>query len=395
MRTWTRAGLALALSFTTAVSAWAQPALPGAPPALPGAAPPPVLGAPVAAPAAAPPNIWSMLCPSAAQKASCKLAFCASPLGQMASAAGAPLAAMSGGLLGNCCPLNVPSAAALAQPAESSGGAAARIKQDELEAKARRAALRYLGTVDCRYWPEAKAALINGLRADKNECCRWEAALALQHGCCCNPEIVLALTICVAGATTDGQPAERSDRVRDAAAVALSMCVIETPAVVAPIEIKEKMPLEIPRELPGTTSKQNYPNLTAHQRAQIVDYARRVLAEYYRRPLAQIAPGTQPRAGRPASNGLFGVVAQAVNGPTTGLVQEPALAKTTPAEPEHSGLLYMAYNLFRAPVTGSPSMTNDPSRPDLYSTSLPGATPAAAPGSSVTTTRTLTTGHVE
>ena len=37
------------------------------------------------------------------------------------------------------------------------------IQADEAGAKAHRANVRYLGTVDCRYWPEATEGLINAL----------------------------------------------------------------------------------------------------------------------------------------------------------------------------------------------------------------------------------------
>ena len=116
-----------------------------------------------------------MLPPGA--KAACKERFCRSPLGNLVNNMLKPVGAFSGGMVGSCCPPALPSD--LAKPPDSAEGAAARIKADEAEAKARRAAVRYLGTVDCHYWPEAQAALIIALRADRNECVRLEAALAL------------------------------------------------------------------------------------------------------------------------------------------------------------------------------------------------------------------------
>ena len=73
-------------------------------------------------------------------------------------------------------------------------GAAAVAKADALAAKARRASVRYLGTLDCRYYPEAEAALIAALRTDGVECVRWEAAMALGRSCCCNRRVMAALT---------------------------------------------------------------------------------------------------------------------------------------------------------------------------------------------------------
>src|SRR5262249_41863214 len=109
-------------------------------------------------------------------------------------------------------------------PPGSSQGAAALIKRDEADAKARRAAVRYLGTVDCNYWPEAIEALTKSLRRDPNECVRFEAALALRNGCCCNKKTIKALEMCVTGSNKDENPPERSDRVRAAAADALARC---------------------------------------------------------------------------------------------------------------------------------------------------------------------------
>src|SRR2546425_250805 len=83
-----------------------------------------------------------------------------------------------------------PTAMSCVSPAEA---AAAKIRADEAGAKARRTAVKYLATVDCHYYPEAEAALIAALRADRNECVRLEAALALGGGCCCTRNAAQAL----------------------------------------------------------------------------------------------------------------------------------------------------------------------------------------------------------
>src|SRR5207302_11473959 len=111
------------------------------------------------------------------------------------------------------------------KPPEGAEGAAALIQKSEMEAKARRTAVKYLGTVDCHFFPEAEAALINALRTDTNECVRLEAALALSRGCCCTKAIVEALTICVNGTAKDKHPSETSPRVRAVASVALQRCL--------------------------------------------------------------------------------------------------------------------------------------------------------------------------
>jgi hypothetical protein len=205
---------------------------------LPGAPAPPAPAAPAAGPCGC----------LGAMFQNCKAQFCASPLGQFMGNGLAPIQAFSGGIVQPCCPTG-PSAADLAAPADSPEGAAARIKADEAGAKARRANVRYLGTVDCRYWPEAKDALIGALRADRNECVRLEAALALGRGCCCNNATMAALTITVTGSDEDGKPPEVSDRVREAAEWALDNCLAHVCAEPAGIELPTE-PLPIPKVEP-------------------------------------------------------------------------------------------------------------------------------------------------
>ena len=175
----------------------------------------PVAVAPAAAPAAAPWNMWSFFCLTPEQKLACRDKICNCALGQLLNNGLKPIGAFSGGIIGPFCPL-LP-AAALAMPADSAEGAAARVRADEANAKARRAAVRYLGTVDCNYWPEAQEALANALRGDRNECVRWEAAYALLRGCCCTKLTIKALVICVGRSDEDGFPRENSERVLAAA----------------------------------------------------------------------------------------------------------------------------------------------------------------------------------
>jgi hypothetical protein len=111
-----------------------------------------------------------------------------------------------------------------AAAAGGAGSTAAAIAADQAGAKARCAAVRYLGTVDCHYYPEAETGLICALRTDRSECVRLEAGLALSHGCCCTKATIEALRICVSGSERDGNPGETSPRVRIAAYNALQGC---------------------------------------------------------------------------------------------------------------------------------------------------------------------------
>ena len=230
-KAWT-AGLLGVLVWTS----MARAQVPGVPPGaaaglggLGGAAGPAAAGVPAAA--AAPRTVWGMFGITHDNIAACKLKICRSPLGPMLSSMTAgPLGAVSGGLLTNCCP---PPTAAEIAALEAKGGpqgaaaVAAKIQADEADAKARVAAVEYLGTVDCRYWKEAQVALLNALRADRNECVRYAAARAFNNGCCCSKEVIETLRIVVAGEDSDGFPAESSTRIRGTAFAALQNCLMK------------------------------------------------------------------------------------------------------------------------------------------------------------------------
>lgn len=252
MNTRTRHLLGLLASLLLAPACWAQvPAVPVAP--------------------AAPANLWSFLLPNAEQKAACKNCFCNSPLGQLTSGAAGPMTAMSGGLITNRCAKNAIDNDIAKKPADSSEGAAARIKKDEADAKARREAVRFLGTVDCNYWPEATDSLILSLRKDPNECVRFEAALALGNGCCCNEKTIKALEMSITMSDKDGAPPERSDRVRAAAADALARC----PMLQKEIELKEKNG-DI-KKTEGVDPGEFYRRASQASREQVIASARGVL----------------------------------------------------------------------------------------------------------------------
>jgi hypothetical protein len=287
MKRWKKyaAGLLLTAGLSSQVHAQGV-AVPGAaaPAAAPAAAVPPT----AAAPAAAPGNLWSFICLTPEQKAACIQKICNCPLGQMLNNGLKPMSAMSGGLIPTFCPAISP--ADLAKPADSAEGAAARAKADEADAKARREAVRFLGTVDCHYWPEAQEALINALRGDRNECVRLEAAFALNRGCCCTKIIIKALVNCVSGTDEDGFPGERSERVRATAHAALVHCLACYTEVVPvppppPPEIKDKgkEPLPPREPLPVPSPGTARPSETLEKPAAHLTEETTTPAEYYHR----------------------------------------------------------------------------------------------------------------
>gem|GEM_PF-1632956 len=165
------------------------------------------------------PGILQKVC---ARLTSIRRGLCASPAGQLLNGASKPLTAITGGVIPAFCP-STPTDADTKKPGVA--GAAAAAKKEALEAKERQAAVRYLGTLDCRYYPDAAGSLAAALRTDGSECVRYEASLMLGRGCCCNQKTIAALQTSMAGTEEDGNPAERSVRVRCAAAAALERCL--------------------------------------------------------------------------------------------------------------------------------------------------------------------------
>jgi hypothetical protein len=100
--------------------------------------------------------------------------------------------------------------------------AAAKIRIDETQARARQAAVKYLATVDCHYYPEAELSLIAALRADRSETVRLEAAQALGGCRGVTVRILDALHLTATMQELDGNPAESSERVRNAARASLN-----------------------------------------------------------------------------------------------------------------------------------------------------------------------------
>jgi hypothetical protein len=222
----------------------------------------------------------------------------------------------------------------------SATGAAAKIMKDEAEAKQRRAAVRYLGTVDCHYWGEvAEPALIKALRADKNECVRFEAALALGNGCCCTKETIVSLTISVYGVDTirvtdkkvkvretragefaDNAPSETSERVKAAAYAALINCLTcyNEPVSAGPEPTKPGPEPTKPRPEPestkpvagtlplGLTGMETEYQMMGQEKtlAQVVAEARRISTNY--------SPATASISLPTGSHSISEIIAQAV-----------------------------------------------------------------------------------
>lgn len=262
-------------------AAWGQD--PGTPLVAP---PPAVVGAPVAAT----PSVWGSICASCAAK---KQAICNGPLGQLLKNALMPLSALTGGLV----PGQVgPSAQDLA--AGGSVGAAAKIQADQKAAAKRRDAVRFLGTIDCHWYPEAEAGLVAALRIDRSECVRFEAARSLARGCCCTKTTIEALSICVSGSDRDGNPSENSLRVQLMALEALQRCVgsyngepgdAALPRPEHPASAQEMTPNP---GLPQIKFTAYYEKVRAASRDEVLANAGRVIAQASQR---KVAVPNQPR----------------------------------------------------------------------------------------------------
>lgn len=102
---------------------------------------------------------------------------------------------------------------------------AAKIKIEEAHISSSRAAVRYLATVDCHFYPEAEIGLIAALRTDHVEAVRQEAALSIGNCKRATARMLDALQVTAQGSDSDGNPAESSLLVREAARVALARCI--------------------------------------------------------------------------------------------------------------------------------------------------------------------------
>lgn len=283
----------------------------------------------------------------------CKAKICACPLGQIITNAAKPLNMIAGGLLcPPCCPPINPDD--LKKPPTSPQGACAKIMQEEAEMPARRKAIQCLMYADCHWWPEAEAALINGLRADPNECVRLAAAQALAKGCCCTRPVIEALAVVVSGSKKDNNPSENSERVKAVALMALQHCLATYVEEIEPKKPEKPLKPPAPPAPPAADAKPA-PAATAEAKPPLgdLDTGLQRIAYYYEdRPAAAVladarrvyeAAVRQPRKPAPkevpaGSRNLYQIWMQAKYGPTG---RPPATAS-------------VANNARMVPVAGSP-----------------------------------------
>ena len=280
-----------------------------------------------------------------------KMRCCQTPFGQLLSNAMRPVSAMTGGIVPVCCSQSpATAAAALAtangQPPPPSVAAAAKIQAEEAQAKVRREAVRYLGTVDCHYWPEAEAALITSLRCDRNECVRYEAALSLSKGCCCTKAVIEALSITVSSSERDGNPSETSMRVKCQAYQALQLCLMrcsgtemglpagdwERPEMPTPVgggpALSHQAAIGMPGQIGGQPASHTTGPSSGASTAAVLASARHVLATA---APVQMAAAT-PRRGHSLYE-LWQAADAREPTPALPLAPTPAAVHTLPVEP--------------------------------------------------------------
>ncbi len=363
-----------------ALPSWANAQVPAG---IGGAAAAPAFGAAApAATAAQPATLWSFLGVSKPQLEACRQKKCATPCGQFINKLTMPLTAFTGGIIPPYCG-PMPSPADLAD--EGAVGAAAKIKAEEAQAKARKAAMRYLGTVDCSRFPDAQGALIKGLRGDTNECVRFEAALALGNGCCCTKATMEALSVSAACSDRDGLPREYSDRVRAASVSALQQCLScyvdpNPPKVEKAIEGKpeegirdDRKPEEIKvpadpknasddaenkdsskqeskEKAPRPVGMAYYAKVNAVPRDQIVEEARRVVEKYNQTASAQIVLNRETSVVGILNQAMVDTTATMPTGITNGM--PVAKAEVVSARPQNLWEI-VSRNAEPAPVMGA------------------------------------------
>jgi hypothetical protein len=280
-------------------------------------------------------TLWDFLGCSWENKRRCLEWFCQCPLGGLVNNMLRPMSAFTGGMIGPICP-TVPTDEALRKlqedPAKKGGpeDLAAQVKQSEAEAKARAAAVRYLATVDCSRFEGVDDALIKALLFDPNECVRWEAAKALQTGCCCNKKTIDALAIVAAGqggkVKLGGEerivPIEKCARVREAAAIALERCVAcfrETSSEPAPDRRPDAPPAPTPApDRPPTALGQRPMNETLKDAEEALKVRR----------AAALPPS--------GSRGVFDLVNASMKSPPASVTQTAASVALQPVQPSQT-----------------------------------------------------------
>ena len=261
---------------------------------MPSSAPAPV-PAPVPAPAPASKEAATPDCPACATTPETK--FRKWTLGHLFRSMLAPVRILTGRIIPHCC-LD----AAPLPPEETPLPvlAAAKIQADQARTGMRLNAVRYLGTVDCHYYPEAEEALIAALRGDRSESVRLEAALSLGTGGCCSVKTIEKLQLVVSGGDADGNPSENSPRVKAAAVAALQKCLgRQNLAMARPEPPRSAPPHKTVKEAPTPAKKSGLklaavtpPVVDAPNRDQVLSQARRTMLENVG------APSLTPKAPR-------------------------------------------------------------------------------------------------
>jgi hypothetical protein len=247
-----------------------------------------------------------------------------------------------------------------------------------------------LAGADCHYWPEVTDALIGSLRADRNECVRLAAALALNHGCCCNRATIKALTITVSGSNEDGNPSETSERVKAAAMAALVHClscyveVEPAPAAGAAAPGRELLPMprregEVPvgREPAGPPAQ--LPNVL-NKAPSPLDYYHRLqtpqkqLIEEAHRATSRMTPAPVSSPAAPTDRSVLGIVRSALNAPAAPVMVEPSVSPPV----ERAAVPMPRGPVVPAGAATPPSAPKAPVSPVSYFTPPPPA-PKAAP----------------
>ncbi|WP_165227178.1 HEAT repeat domain-containing protein [Aquisphaera insulae] len=337
-------------------------------------------------------TIWGFLGLTPQNFAACKDKLCSCQFGQMLnSLMTGPMGAVTGGFVSHLCPA-APSPAAIQalenKPNGAAQAAAAKIQASEADAKARVAAVEYLGTVDCNRFPEAKQGLMSALATDPNECVRYAAARALGNGCCCDQDVIEKLRICVAGEKAKGAPAETSARVRAAAFAALQNCLTKVPdEVEGPPATEERASPEdsLPRALPdpkkrakpeSTTSTKADPDAvvtsvrSAKEGPRVKTYEQTVAEA--RRTLVDMAQHPQPRntlePGRKSVLDAFAKARRDIDAKSR--QPRPAAAPATSAAPTDNAVMPSSYvpsgTGTNAPAAGDGFPSSSPAKRGLF-----------------------------
>lgn len=185
--------------------------------------------------------------------------------------------------------------------------------------------------------------------------------MALGSGCCCTKKTIAGLTHCVSGESKDGNPPERSERVREAAMAALEHCLscyqekkeeTKEPEPVRPPERTSPMPM--PQENVGIRLTAYYARLESKTTAQVVADAREVMQRNSRSTMSIEPPRGERHLFGYLSNAWRGGPTLPIVSPSKTVAEQPIATQEMPQPPVNQPVGNSRVRIIYAPTEEAP-----------------------------------------